>query len=67
MLAENEIFVFYKNNFHLIQHHKYNLSDVENMLPFERTVYVDMLSEWIAKENKRIEAENNNLRRKLGH
>jgi len=26
-----------------MQHHKYSLSDVENMMPFERQVYVSLL------------------------
>jgi len=27
----------------LIQHHKYSISDIENLLPFERDIYVEML------------------------
>lgn len=26
-----------------MQHHKYSLSDIENMIPFERDIYVDLL------------------------
>jgi hypothetical protein len=29
--------------FSLVQHHKYSLSDVENLMPFERDIYVEML------------------------
>jgi hypothetical protein len=28
----------------LAQHHKYSINEIENLLPFERDVYVDMLS-----------------------
>ena len=30
-------------NFALMQYHKYSLSDLENMIPFEREIYVSML------------------------
>ena len=30
-----------------MQHHKYNLSDVENMMPFERQVYVSLLMQYL--------------------
>jgi hypothetical protein len=29
--------------FSLVQHHKYSITELENMLPFERDIYVDML------------------------
>jgi len=36
-----------------MQHHNYSLSDLENMIPWEREIYVDMLVEYIREENKR--------------
>ena len=36
-----------------MQHHNYSLSDLENMIPWEREIYVDMLVEYIKEENKR--------------
>ena len=30
-----------------MQHHKYSLSDVENMMPFERQVYVSLLMQYL--------------------
>ena len=41
-----------------MQHHKYSLSDLENLMPFERDIYVALLVQWIEKENARIEQEN---------
>jgi hypothetical protein len=41
-----------------MQHHNYSLSDLENMIPWEREIYVDMLVEHIKAENKRIEEQN---------
>ena len=36
-----------------MQHHNYSLSDIENMLPWERDIYVDMLITWIKEENEK--------------
>tara|TARA_X000001316_G_scaffold11730_1_gene4597 strand:- start:28 stop:183 length:156 start_codon:yes stop_codon:yes gene_type:complete len=40
-----------------MQHHKYSLSDIENLMPFERDIYVNFLVNYIEKENARIEQE----------
>tara|TARA_R100000315_G_C5204772_1_gene120867 strand:+ start:643 stop:783 length:141 start_codon:yes stop_codon:yes gene_type:complete len=42
----------------MMQHHKYSLTELENMLPWEREVYIGLLSEWVKEENERIEKEN---------
>ena len=42
----------------MIQHHKWNLSDIENLVPFERQVYVLLLQQWIKEENERIAEQN---------
>ena len=34
-----------------MQHHNYSLSDLENMIPWEREIYVDMLVTYIKEEN----------------
>jgi hypothetical protein len=41
-----------------MQHHKYSLTELENMMPWEREIYVDMLMEHIKEENKKIEERN---------
>jgi hypothetical protein len=33
----------YHLNFALMQHHKYSLTELDNMLPFERDIYVTLL------------------------
>tara|TARA_R100000353_G_scaffold25212_2_gene21602 strand:+ start:684 stop:842 length:159 start_codon:yes stop_codon:yes gene_type:complete len=38
---------YYKTNFALMQHHKYSLSELENMMPFERQVYVSLLMQYL--------------------
>jgi hypothetical protein len=41
---------FYKLNFALIQYHKYSLWEIENMMPWERDVYVAMLKNYLEEE-----------------
>ena len=41
-----------------MQHHKYSLAELENMIPWERDIYLGLLSQHIKEENKRIEKEN---------
>ena len=37
----------------MIQHHKWSLTELENMMPFERQVYVMLLQQWIEEENEK--------------
>ena len=39
-----------------MHHHKYSLSELENMIPFEREVYVTMLVQYLEEEKQRIES-----------
>ncbi len=41
----------------MMQHHNYNLSDLENMIPFERELYVTLLSNYIQEENEKIKEQ----------
>jgi hypothetical protein len=40
-----------------MQHHKYSLSELENMLPWEREVYVSLLVNYLKEEKERREQE----------
>ena len=40
-------------NFSLIQHNKLTLTEIENMIPWEREIYVTFLLEWLKEENDR--------------
>ena len=44
----------------MMQHHKYSLTELDNMIPWEREVYVQLLLQHLKEEearNKRQEAE----------
>jgi hypothetical protein len=47
---------YYKMNFALMQYHQYSLFEIEEMIPFEREVYVYMLIQYLEEEKQRIEA-----------
>ena len=36
-----------------MQHHKYSLTELENMMPWERDIYVQMLIDYIKEQNKK--------------
>ena len=42
----------------MIQHHKWSLTEIEDMMPYERDIYVNMLTNWIKEENERIKQQN---------
>jgi len=48
---------YYKTNFALMQHHKYSLSDIENMMPFERQVYVSLLTQYLEQVKQQQEKQ----------
>ena len=41
----------------MMQHHDYSLAELENMMPWEREIYIGLLMEYIKEENERIEKE----------
>lgn len=54
MFSHDKLTNFFKTNFAMMQHHKYSLSDLENMVPWERAIYIDMLQDYL----KKIEEQN---------
>lgn len=45
-----------------MQHHKYSLTEIESMMPWEREIYLSLLQEHIKEENERIQKLNNRRR-----
>ena len=58
-LSHESLENYYHTNFSLLQHHKYSLTELDEMLPWEREIYVDMLVEHIKEENKKQEERAN--------
>lgn len=44
---------YFRLNFALMQYHKYSLSDIENMIPFERDIYVILLKHHLEEEEEK--------------
>jgi len=40
-----------------MQHHKYSLTELENMLPWEREIYISLLVNYLKEEKERRERE----------
>jgi len=55
-MAHESLESYFKTNFALIQHHKYSLTQLENMIPWEREVYVSLLQNFIEEENLKNKA-----------
>ena len=49
---------YFKLNFALMQHHKYSLTEIENMMPWERDIYLGLLNEHIEEENMKVQQAN---------
>ena len=37
----------------MMQHHKYSLTELESMMPWEREVYITLLLNWLEEEKER--------------
>jgi hypothetical protein len=57
-MAHESLASYYKINFALIQHHKYSLTELENMMPWEREVYVSLLHQYIEEEKLKNNSNN---------
>ena len=50
---------YIQNNFTLLQHHNWSLSDIENMIPWEKQTYIKLLQNFIEKRNLEYEQTKN--------
>ncbi len=59
IMAHMDLESYYKLNFALMQHHKYSLTEIENMIPWEREIYLALLNQYIEEENLKAQQANN--------
>lgn len=38
-----------------MQHHNYSLSDLENMIPYEREIYINLLAQFLQEQKEKME------------
>ena len=44
-----------------MQHHKYSLTELNEMMPWERDIYVSLLIEHVKEENERAKKKNGGI------
>ena len=49
---------YYKINFALLQYHKYSLTEIENLIPWERDIYIGMLQQHLEDEKLKQQQAN---------
>ena len=51
---------YFRLNFALMQYHKYSLTELENMMPWERDIYVGLLQAHLEEEQLKQRQKNAN-------
>ena len=57
-MAHNNLENYFRLNFAMMQYHKYSLTEIENMMPWERDIYVGLLNQYIEEENLKAKQAN---------
>jgi hypothetical protein len=57
-MAHMELESYFRINFALMQFHKYSLTEIENMMPWERDIYVGLLQQHIEDEKLKQQQAN---------
>ena len=42
----------------MMQHHNYSLTELEDMIPWEREIYIGLLMSFLQEEKEKMEQEN---------
>ena len=50
---------YYKINFALLQYHKYSLTEIENLIPWERDIYIGLLQQHLEDERLKQQQASN--------
>ena len=57
-LSHESLQDYYKLNFGMIQHHKWSLTEIDNMIPWEREIYTGLLINHLEQEKELMEKNN---------
>ena len=52
MLSHINLYLYYQKIFGMAQHHKYSITEIESMMPYERDLYYDLLLDFIKKQEE---------------
>ena len=59
-MAHTNIESYFRMTFALMQHHKYSLTELENMIPWEKEIYLAFLQQYIEEENLKAQQQQMN-------
>ena len=57
-MAHTSLESYYKTTFQLMQHHKWSLTEINDMIPWEKEVYITLLSQYIEEQNLKNQQQN---------
>tara|TARA_B100000949_G_C14238425_1_gene432332 strand:+ start:774 stop:959 length:186 start_codon:yes stop_codon:yes gene_type:complete len=61
-MSHNTLTHYYETSFALMQHHKYSISELENMMPWELEIYTGLLINFLKEEKERLDREQKSRR-----
>ena len=62
-LAHETLENYFQLNFILMQEYKYSLTELDDMMPWEREIYTTLLQQHIEKRNDAVKAQNDKMQR----
>jgi len=54
-MSHNTLENYYTTVFALAQHHKYSITEIEDLMPYERDIYVTLLMAYLEEEKEKLE------------
>lgn len=54
MLSHTNLSLYYQKIFAMAQHHKYSIAELENIMPYERDIYFELMVEYIEKRKEEM-------------
>ena len=61
-LSHEGLVNYYQLNFSLINNHNYSLSELENMIPWERQIYIGLLINYVKEQKEKMDQEQASMR-----
>jgi hypothetical protein len=57
-LSHESLVNYYESNYQLMQNHKYSLTELEMMIPWEREIFIGMLVDDLKRQREQAERQN---------
>ena len=59
MMGHDTLSNVIKSNFNLLHHHKWSLTEVENLMPWEKHIYTELLNDWVKEQEDKAKQREN--------